>query len=212
MTTICLVRHGETDWNAAGRIQGREDTPLNSAGREQARCAGRYLQSWQWDILVASPLSRASDTARIIGEAVGLPLETRFDGLMERDYAVASGMTPAEIAQVYPDGAIPGLETRPTVQARMMAVLNQLTVDYSAKRIIAVSHGGAINTVLAHLSNGEIGTGKTQLGNACITLLQHTHGAWEIEYYNYLGHLPADPIHPVSKHVGLSDSTPGQTP
>ena len=54
MTTICLVRHGETDWNRLGKYQGREDVPLNDTGRDQARVTGRFLSRSAWDAIVSS--------------------------------------------------------------------------------------------------------------------------------------------------------------
>src|SRR6056297_2314192 len=67
MTHICLVRHGETDWNLRGLVQGSTDIPLNERGYSQARAAGAYLAGEQWDYLYASPLSRAHKTAVTIG-------------------------------------------------------------------------------------------------------------------------------------------------
>ncbi|NQD89088.1 histidine phosphatase family protein, partial [Paenarthrobacter sp. CM16] len=66
LTTFALVRHGQTDWNAERRLQGSTDIPLNDVGREQAREAVAFLSDQQWDTVVASPLSRAAETAEII--------------------------------------------------------------------------------------------------------------------------------------------------
>ncbi|MDB5085743.1 MAG: yhfR, partial [Bacilli bacterium] len=72
MTTVCLVRHGETDWNAEGRLQGRQDTELNENGRKQAKLAGIHLKNEQWDAIVTSPLKRAKETAQIIATELGI--------------------------------------------------------------------------------------------------------------------------------------------
>lgn len=214
-TTICLVRHGETDWNAEGRIQGQEDTPLNATGHVQAQYAARYLQQWQWDVLVASPLARAKDTALHIGSAVGLSLARELPQLMERDYGQASGLSAGEIATRFPEGDVPGIESRAHLQTRVMDGLHALAKDFAGQRVIAVAHGGVINAVLAHLSRGKIGSGKTKLGNACISLLHYraTNGKaandsemWEIEYYNYQEHIPAAIDKPVATHIGVNSS------
>jgi hypothetical protein len=65
-TTICILRHGETDWNSTGRLQGCEDIELNAVGREQAVQVAGYLEKEPWDIIISSPLKRAYETARII--------------------------------------------------------------------------------------------------------------------------------------------------
>ena len=211
LTTICLVRHGETDWNATGRFQGQEDTPLNANGRRQAQLAGEHLRRETWDALIASPLSRARDTAGIIGQAVGLPLSQQMEQFMERDYGQASGLTQAEMTARFPNGDIPGLEPRPAVQARGMQGLRLLTQSHPGQRIIVVAHGGLINAILKEISNGEIGSGKTQLANACISLVRHTQGAltddeggaWDLEFYNYTDHLTQDGSITTTTHISI---------
>ncbi|MBX9717325.1 MAG: histidine phosphatase family protein, partial [Microbacteriaceae bacterium] len=104
MTVFALVRHGETDWNRERRIQGSTDIPLNDTGREQARATGALLSSRRWTALVASPLSRAAETAKIIGEHVGLGDPELEQRLAERDYGEAEGLTGPEIDAKFPDG------------------------------------------------------------------------------------------------------------
>src|SRR5690554_970725 len=105
MTLLYLVRHGETDWNFEHRIQGATDIPLNDTGRQQARRTGRLLASRKWDAIVASPLSRAFDTASIIAEEIGLPAPTALAGIVERNYGDAEGLTGTEISARFPAGA-----------------------------------------------------------------------------------------------------------
>jgi uncharacterized phosphatase len=66
ITTICIIRHGETDWNSSGRLQGREDIELNDLGRRQAIQTSGYFETESWDVIVSSPLKRAYETAQII--------------------------------------------------------------------------------------------------------------------------------------------------
>ena len=73
MTEICLVRHGQTDWNFQEIIQGREDIPLNEVGKKQASQSAAALQAESWDIIISSPLIRAQETAKEIAGAIGLP-------------------------------------------------------------------------------------------------------------------------------------------
>lgn len=99
VTTMVLVRHGETDWNAEGRLQGQRDTPLNVTGLQQAAWCGARLarDAMGWQRVVSSPLLRARDTAAIIAEHLGLAQPHLFPDLMERNYGAGEGHTWAEI-------------------------------------------------------------------------------------------------------------------
>src|SRR4051812_41703851 len=124
MTTLYLVRHGETDWNRARRIQGSTDIPLNDTGRAQATATGRLLARRQWDAVVASPLSRAVETAALISREIGLGTPELEHAIAERNYGDAEGMTGAEIDALYPNGAeVPGRESREAVVARAIPAL-----------------------------------------------------------------------------------------
>ncbi|MET0318796.1 MAG: histidine phosphatase family protein, partial [Rhodococcus fascians] len=81
MTFLALVRHGETDWNLHGRLQGSSDIPLNDTGRAQAREAVYELSDHSWDLLVSSPLSRAAETADIIGSHLGISRTATYPDL-----------------------------------------------------------------------------------------------------------------------------------
>jgi broad specificity phosphatase PhoE len=149
MTELYLVRHGETDWNAARRIQGRTDIPLNDTGRDQARQAGELLSRRRWDAIYASPLSRAAETARIIGERVGISEIGTRDALMERDYGAAEGLGFDELDKLYPEGIhAEGQETREEVGSRVGGALVALADSHPGESLIVVSHGGAIRAVL----------------------------------------------------------------
>jgi uncharacterized phosphatase len=188
-TTVCFVRHGETDWNVEGRCQGQEDIPLNERGREQARKSGVHLRGDEWDVLVSSPLSRAWETARIIGEQIGAQEIVPAPAFVERNYGEASGLIWDEVRYLYPDGDIPGAESYAEVRERCMPALDALARAHPGKRLLVVAHGGAINAMLAAVSNGEIGSGKTLLGNGCLCLLTHDADRWQVCSYNEVGHL-----------------------
>ena len=89
MTSLYLVRHGETDWNAQRRIQGSTDIPLNATGRAQAATTGRLLARREWDGIYSSPLSRAFETASIIATEIGLDRPSTIDEIVERNYGAA---------------------------------------------------------------------------------------------------------------------------
>ena len=195
---FCLIRHGQTDWNAAGRIQGLEDVELNAVGRAQAAQTGLYLQQWQWDRIISSPLKRAAESAEIIANELNLASVEIMDAFMERDYGECSGMTTAQRKHSFPDGIIPKQETLETLQKRALAGLQQLITEPQARTLI-VTHGGLINSLLAQFTNGEIGSGKTILHNASLALFQYQPPSWQILAYNLTHHLaPAN-------HKAVSD-------
>lgn len=175
MTELYLVRHGETEWNAARRIQGRTDIPLNDTGREQARQAAELLARRRWQGVYTSPLGRAHETARIIAERLGLAGVTDIDALVERDYGEAEGMGFDEIEALYPEGVrAPGQETREEVAARVVPALLELAERHPGERLVIVSHGGAIRAVL---QTAEPGTRHPRITNASVHSFRVEDGA-----------------------------------
>ena len=178
MTMLYLVRHGETDWNRARKIQGSTDIPLNDLGREQAATSGRLLARRQWDAVYASPLSRAYETASIIAAETGLPAPIALSELVERNYGTAEGMTGSEIDRLFPDGAeVPGRETREQVAERVMPALHELAAQHPGENLIVVAHGGVIRTVL----NTVDPDGRVEaIRNGSIHSFRHVDGSLEL--------------------------------
>jgi len=178
MTVFALVRHGETDWNRERRIQGSTDIPLNDTGREQARATGALLASRRWTALVASPLSRAAETARLIGEHVGLGEPELEHRLVERDYGAAEGLTGTEIDALYPDGAdVPGREPREAVAVRAVDALHDLAARHPGEAVIVVAHGGVIRSVLESVDPGRH---RGMITNGSVHSFRHADGALEL--------------------------------
>lgn len=149
MTDLYLVRHGETDWNRARRIQGLTDIPLNDTGREQARLTGMLLTRRPIARVIASPLDRARETGSIIARELGLPEPELRGEFVERNYGAAEGLGFHEVDLRYPEGAdVPGRESRDEVAARVVPALQRLAADYPGEAIVVVSHGGAIRAAL----------------------------------------------------------------
>ncbi|RYL94332.1 histidine phosphatase family protein [Sporolactobacillus sp. THM7-4] len=189
MTKICLVRHGETNWNALGKLQGREDIPLNERGKEQAKIVGQYLKDTKFAAIYTSPLLRAKETAQTINLFIGnLPLIENSD-FVEKDYGEASGMTTDQRDRRFPDGHIPGLESFEHIKARVMDGLAKIRKQHPDDQVLLVAHGGLINVILSVLSNGKIGTGKTKLFNTCINHIVSNGESWTILDYNQIDHL-----------------------
>ncbi len=189
VTEICIVRHGETDWNTQKIFQGREDIELNKKGEEQAYLVAKHLKKSQWDVIVSSPLKRALSTAKIIGESVGIDEITALDAFIERDFGKGSGMTIEQQNQNFSDGIIPGKESDDELADRAKAGLEYIVKEYEGKKIILVSHGALINSILKIVSDNSIDIGEMLIKNTCLNLIKYENGNWQVELYNSVDYL-----------------------
>ncbi len=160
MTRLVLVRHGETDWNVAGRWQGQADVPLNVRGREQALETARKLKDIRLDAIYASDLSRAYETAQAIARERNLPVRTD-PRLREIDQGQWQGMLVDEIQARFADlfelrrsdplnVAPPGGETVLQVRNRVVEAIEQIVREHPGQTVAVVSHGFAIAVALVH--------------------------------------------------------------
>lgn len=185
---ICLVRHGETDWNKLGKLQGHTDIKLNSTGIIQANACADYLCKSSYELIITSPLKRAKQTAQIIAERNHIPI-IEMSQFIERSYGDAEGLTQEERITKYPDLNYPNQESRESLSERVMLGLQKVQSEQDVKKLILVAHGAVINAILAVISNNEIGSGKTVLANACFSTIQFVDGNWHILNYNQVNHL-----------------------
>jgi broad specificity phosphatase PhoE len=160
VTTLILVRHGETDWNRSGRWQGHADAPLNDRGREQARALADELAGEHVAAVYASDLSRARETAEIVAARLGRPVDVD-PRLREVHVGGWSGLTTAEIEARFPDDVVrwfdgdpshsfDGGETYAAMGARVVAALEEIAARHPGDRVLVVLHGGPIRALLAH--------------------------------------------------------------
>ena len=181
---ICLIRHGETDWNAIGKFQGREDIPLNANGGDQIRKTTGFFRESRWDVIISSPMSRAKMSAEIIREAIALPEIHEDENFMERDLGEISGMTYEEMKTTFPNDNHEGMEPLEKLQSRTISALMKWINAFAGKNIIIVTHGAVINCALTYLSGGEIEMGKAIPKNAQITMLEKSGETIGIVFYN----------------------------
>ncbi|MCD5418138.1 histidine phosphatase family protein [Rhodococcus pyridinivorans] len=154
-TRLALVRHGRTDWNRRGLLQGSTDVPLDEVGREQAQGAARlldFLDPIGWDTVVSSPLSRAYTTGRIVAAHLCIGMPGTIPDLAERTYGDAEGSTREDAELRWPGGDFPGLEPLEEVAARGVRALDVTAAMHPGCRIVVVSHGALIRAVLDQLS------------------------------------------------------------
>ena len=172
-----LVRHGETDWNKEGRVQGHSDVPLNETGRAQANAAAELLKDKQIDIIISSNLSRAKQTAEIIAEATGAEIIVD-PSLKEMSYGITEGMLIAEIREKY--GSFTeqshktlGGESFEEVEKRVMDTLQKHKKDYHGKNIVISTHGAVLGRVLKTIKNmTHAEAAAKEIGNAEVIELQ----------------------------------------
>ena len=142
MTTLLLVRHGETDWNADGRLQGQTDRPLSDFGRRQARQLAEELADEELEAIYASDLSRARETAEIVAERLELPVVLDPD-LREKDWGTWEGLTGVERDRVEFVG-----EPTEAHQERILRALRRISERHPGDgRVLVVTHGGSIRRV-----------------------------------------------------------------
>lgn len=178
MTTLTLIRHGETDWNRDRRIQGATDIPLNDTGRAQARATAALLRDRLDPALpatiAASDLSRARETAQIIASELGLAAPRTYRGLRERAYGEAEGVSIDEFRDRWGEwhaAEVPGAETWPAVRSRAVTALGRAVRDHrratapAAASLIIVSHGALIREVIRHATAGELPLVGERLAN-----------------------------------------------
>ncbi|GAF64485.1 putative phosphatase [Bacillus sp. TS-2] len=188
MTKICLVRHGETDWNVQGRLQGKTDIPLNETGIQQAKLCAHYFHSANWDLIVTSPLIRARKTAEIINEPLQLSMIV-LDHFTEKGFGYAEGLTIEEKREQFPTNEVPNMESPELLRKRLKQGIEIIQKNYSEQNIILVAHGAVINALLAIFSENIIGTGKTSLANASLSTILYSENKWNIEDFNQINHL-----------------------
>ena len=156
MTHILLVRHGETEWNKVGRVQGWTDIPLSTVGEAQAGALAERLRDTRVSAVYSSDLSRAVQTAAPIAGTHGLAV-IQLAGLREKGYGDWEGLTGPELERDYTElwhryhtlrdlsVTVPNGETWPEVRARMAAVLEQVLADHPSAddTVVLVSHGAS---------------------------------------------------------------------
>ncbi|GAB4452138.1 MAG: alpha-ribazole phosphatase [Anaerolineales bacterium] len=171
MTRLCLVRHGQTDWNLEGRYQGQSDVPLNENGRAQAKALAAQLKSFTFAAIYSSDLTRARETAQAIANELGLPVQIEarlreinqgeWEGVLVEDikarYAEIWSQRTTDPASVRP----PGGETVGEVAERVYAALDDIARRYPRENVLVVSHGLSIATAICRVRGIPVGQAYT---------------------------------------------------
>jgi broad specificity phosphatase PhoE len=142
VTRLLLVRHGETDWNADGRLQGQTDRPLSDYGRRQALQLADELESEEFEAIYSSDLARARETAQIVGDRLEIPVELD-PYLREKDWGTWEGLTSVERDRVEFVG-----ESTEAHQERTLQALRRIAERHPRDGVVlVVTHGGSMRRV-----------------------------------------------------------------
>ena len=145
-TAIVLVRHGRTALNAADRLRGRSEVPLDGVGRDEAARLARHFSSLSIEAIYSSPLARAIETAEIIADKRSIVIVD--DRLTDRDYATWSGTSRAMVEEEFGSvDAAPGVEPRAAVLRRARSFLDDAVIRHRGQLLLAVAHD-AVNRIL----------------------------------------------------------------
>jgi probable phosphoglycerate mutase len=200
-TRVIVIRHGETEWNVAKRIQGHGNSPLTAAGVEQAGALARRLALEKFDMLISSDLGRALQTAQCIAELSphGVVADPRF---RERNFGAGEGLTYDEIDRLYPDAfsrvrevdpdyAIPGGETRRQFHERVAVAFESVVREHAGKAVVVVAHGGVLATFYRYVHDiGLEAPHAIPIANASYNALRHDAGVFAVEAWADTAHLP----------------------
>jgi len=190
-----LMRHGETPWNRQGRVMGRNPVEIDEHGRAQVAAAVDLVRALKPDLIVTSPLVRARQSAEIVAEAIGLPiLEEPL--IAEVKYGRWEGMSYHELVTdadylSYREEPIlsptPGGETIPEVQARGVEAISRTLQRNDGGRVLFVSHGDIIRTVLCHFIGMELRHfRRLRVDNAALSAVQVAGEFAEVKFLNLI--------------------------
>jgi broad specificity phosphatase PhoE len=152
-TILYLVRHGQTDWNVQGKLQGHADIPLNNTGRAAAAGLSERIREIDFDICFSSDLQRAIETARILSPTRPLIIQS-VPALRGRNYGFWEARLVSEFLE-YEKGGQPflNIESDAEIQKRVFPLLNEIESNYPGATVLIVTHGSVIRNLLAHLLN-----------------------------------------------------------
>jgi len=208
VTHILLARHGETEWNKIGRVQGWTDIPLSAVGEAQANALAERLRETPISAVYASDLSRAVQTAAPIARVHSLEVR-QLPGLREKGYGDWEGLTGADLERDYAElwhryhalrdlaAVVPNGETWQQVRERMAAVLKQVLADHPSKddTVVVVSHGASARMLILEALQAPLEMLlRLHLDNVSLSRLDFHGGDSRVIVLNDASHLPGTPV------------------
>lgn len=160
---LCIARHGETDWNKLGVLQGWLDVPLNELGRRQALEMAATFMGTGFAAVWSSPLARSRETADIIASVLHLPPPSSHEGLKERHFGAIQGIPKSELAEQdpalmeqilrrNPAAEFVGGESMDEFADRVIAACLEIGAQHPGKQVLVITHGWVLDVLSRHIS------------------------------------------------------------
>ena len=195
MTTVVLLRHGQTEWNRTRRIQGWAASSLNDRGREQARVAGQYLaDAYTFDRFLSSDLRRTRETTALVREQGSFPAPEFASGWRERSFGALQGLDYDRVFTEYPEfdaaaNGVMALEATPTRGESMVDAYERVVGAFDDllaatgpdETVLVVTHGGPIYVLLAYVRGQTLpeAFGAEHQENCAVNEIHHDHDTGE---------------------------------
>ena len=224
MAHFYFIRHGETEWNAAGRLCGRTDVPLSKVGRRQAELLSARLKAIPVVALYSSPASRALETAGIVGEAIGREVITD-PRLVELSYGAWEGKTYEESKRANPEiyraweldpatVAPPNGESGAQLVERITPLMAELTQKHLTGSIVVVCHRTLCRLLACHVMGIPLSEYRKRIPmeNAAVNVFETKDGKWNVLGLNDTSHLtaPMSPATDSAVHSSTNDAGPAR--
>jgi len=199
-TKLCLVRHGETAWNAEHRVQGQLDVPLNAIGQAQAQAAAKVLSQEKFDAIYSSDLCRARQTAQPVAGFLAKEILLERD-LRERHYGIFERLTYAEVKERYPedyarfdarepDYAFRTGESLRDFSARSITVISRIVKQHEGQSILVFTHGGVLDKLYRFVTGLPLSAQRDfGIPNAGLNRIEVTPAGWRILAWADIAHL-----------------------
>jgi 2,3-bisphosphoglycerate-dependent phosphoglycerate mutase len=203
-TVVIAVRHGETEWNRAGRNQGHLDSPLTKRGTQQAGAMAEALSHLAIEMIYSSDLGRAVQTAEIIARRLRLPIHTDAR-LRERSYGILEGLTlsefqekhPAEAAALVsgnPEYTVPKGESARQKFLRNVECVEDLARKHAGATLLVVAHGGALDSFFRRAVQLPLEIRRSfSIFNASVNVFSIADSSWRLETWGEVSHLQTMP-------------------
>ncbi len=201
-TLITVVRHAETEWNVAMRLQGIQDSALTPKGIKQSELVAETLSNQEFDVLISSDLGRAVKTAEIIAAKTNLSI-IMDTSLRERNFGIMEGLTREEISEKYPDALSSYYKRKATYEVengeslnvfnnRVTKGLTSIVNSNEGKRILIVSHGGVLDCIIRMVFNYPLSVSRNfSIYNTSINVFSVIDSKWTLEQWGIINHLKA---------------------
>ncbi len=199
-TRLCLVRHGETAWNAEGRVQGQLDIPLNATGHAQAQATAEALSAQTFTALYCSDLTRVRQTAAPSAQRLALPLN--YDAaLRERHYGIFESHTYVDCREKFPehyarfrdkdmDFDFGTGESLRTFHTRVLEAMQRIAHEHHGETVLVFTHGGVLESVYRHAKAiGHAAPRDFDIPNAGLNWIEIHAKGWDVLTWAAVAHL-----------------------